>query len=389
MSAAVPRPDPRMSATFAPLPRRSPLTRWVGSPLWHVLQAWRSVRAVEVGGFLLLGLLFGMVDLTALADARSVEQPWPLFWRLLLTPVVCTVVLLLAWLPADRSDPASPWRPWRLALAAVLGSLLTVPTLWAVSDWLHWPGAEAFCAPKCDPPLPGWQRFAGDFLATLLPGALLVALVEMLRRRWRADSQLQAVLDEQAALGRQAMAARLAAMQAQVEPTFLFEVLVDVQHQYARGASDAAAAQLERLIHHLRVALPRLREHNATTLDAEAALLGSYLALREGLARQPVAFVDDLPPTLRAARLPAMLLLPLLQRALRATHGPLPAVSLSAHRTATRLVVDLRIDAAGLCGNGDELAAERERLRVLAGDGARLACAVAAGRTEFTLEIPA
>ncbi|WP_374673586.1 histidine kinase [Ideonella sp.] len=378
-----------MTATIPVLPTRTPLARRLTGLLWHVGRAWRSVRPAEAGGFLVLGLLFGMVDLTALADARSFDQPWPLFWRLLLTPVVCTAVLLLVWLPADRSDPASPWRPWRLALAAVLGSLLTVPTLWAVSDSLHWPGAEAFCAPKCDPPLPTWQRFAGDFLATLLPGALLVALVEMLRRRWRADAQLQAVLDEQAALGRQAMAARLAAMQAQVEPTFLFEVLVDVQHQYARGTSDAAAAQLERLIHHLRVALPRLREHNATTLDAEAALLGSYLALREGLARQPVAFVDDLPPALRAARLPAMLLLPLLQRALRAVSGPPPAVALAAHRTPTRLVVRLAVHADGLCGDGDELAAERERLRVLAGDGARLACTSGDGRTDFTLEIPA
>ena len=59
-------------------------------------------------------------------------------------------------------------------------------------------------------------------------------------------------------------------MQAQVEPHFLFDVLVDVQQQYALGQGEAAAEQMERLIHHLRVALPRLREQNVTTLDAEA-----------------------------------------------------------------------------------------------------------------------
>src|SRR6202008_4656040 len=145
--------------------------------------------------------------------------------------------------------------------------------MWGVADLAHWPTYQELCTmPKCKsmPALP--QRFAADFLATLLPGGLAIALIEMLRRRWRSDAQLQMLLNEQATLGRQAMAARLAAMQAQVEPRFLFDVLVDVQQQYALGQGDAAAEQLERLIHHLRVALPRLRDQNVTTLDAEAAL---------------------------------------------------------------------------------------------------------------------
>jgi LytS/YehU family sensor histidine kinase len=179
-------------------------------------------------------------------------------------------------------------------------------------------------------------------------------------------------------------------MQAQVEPHFLFDVLVDVQQQYALGQGDAAAEQLERLIHHLRVALPRLREHNVTTLDAEAALLGSYLSLRQGLERRPVQFDDRLPPTLRAAPLPAMLLLPLLQRALRLAPGGLPAhISLTAWRQSGLLGLRLTVNAPGLCGDDADLAAQRERLQVLAGDAARLRCEEDAHTTRFTLELPA
>lgn len=359
--------------------------------LGHLMAAWRSVRWYELGGFLALGLLYGVVDLAALADVKHLERPWALFWRLLLSPPIATVVLLLAWLPADRSEPGHPLRNRRLLLAAVLGSLISVPLLWGVGELAGWPTWQDLCTePKCKTPLPLQQRFAADFLYTLLPCSLSLALIEMLRRRWRSEAVLQSLLSEQAALGRQAMAARLAAMQAQVEPRFLFDVLVDVQQQYALGQGEAAAEQLERLIHHLRVALPRLRDQNVTTLDAEAALLGSYLSLRRGLERRPVEFHDRLPATLRAAALPAMLLLPLLQRALRLAPGGLPPrIELSAWRRVGTLGLRLTVSAPGLCGDDADLAAQRERLRVLAGDTARLHCEEDAAATRFTLELPA
>jgi hypothetical protein len=358
--------------------------------LRHVWDAWCSVRGYEAAGFVALGLLYGVVDLAALADLKHLEHPWPLFWRLLLTPPICTLVLLLAWLPADRSEPQHRSRGRRLLLAAVLGALVAVPLVWAVADLVGWPSYMDLCAPKCKNTLSVPQRFAADFLATLLPASLSIGVIEMLRRRRRSHETLQVLLNEQAALGRQAMAARLAAMQAQVDPQFLFEVLVDVQQQYALGHGDEAARQLERLIHHLRMALPRLREHNATTLDAEAALLGSYLDLRRGLERRPVMFDDQLPPALRSATLPAMLLLPLLQRALRLAPGGVPPrVAMTAWRHDGVLGLRLTVDASGLCGHDADLAAQRNRLWVLAGKAARLDCIEDGDATHFTLELPA
>ncbi|MEK8034358.1 histidine kinase [Ideonella sp. DXS29W] len=362
--------------------------------LAHCWQAWRSVKGIEIAGFVALGLLYGAVDVTWLAEPKEIERPWAVFFRLLTSPALCTLALLLAWLPADRTTATWRWRTQTLVVATLIGSLVAVPLAWTVPDWLGLPVLQELCEPKCPPKtLPLWQRFAGDFLAVLLPGGLAIGVVEMLRRSWRSQAQLQQLLQEQAALGRQAMAARLAAMQAQVEPHFLFDVLVDVQQQYAHGQSDSAAEQLERLIHHLRAALPRLREHNVTTLDAESALLGSYLALRQGLEHQPVELIDELPPALRGASLPAMLLLPLLQRALRLSPTDLPPrVVLRAQRGTLAqpmaLQVFLEISATGLCGDDAELAAHRERLQVLTGDAASLKCADVRGTTRFTLTLP-
>ena len=70
---------------------------------------------------------------------------------------------------------------------------------------------------------------------------------------------------------------RLASMQAQVEPQFLFDSLVDIEKLYRRDAS-RAADDLDRLISYLRVALPRLRE-SGSTIEAEIELVQAYLAV--------------------------------------------------------------------------------------------------------------
>lgn len=357
--------------------------------LRHLLDAWRSVTRRELAAFAALGWLFGVLDLSALTEVQPAQQTWALFWRLLMSPVISALVLMLAWLPADRTPMDSPRRVASLGWACVAGSAAAVGALWAAIDLFHWPTMWDLCEPKCKTPLPASLLFAGDFLSVLLPGAMAVGVLELWRRRRRAETDLQAALHEHDVLARRAMAARLAALQAQVEPQFLFDVLVDIEQQYASEPPSGAAAQLERLIDHLRVALPRLRDNNATTLEAEAALLGSYLALWQGLHRQAMPLRTDWPAELKGERMPAMLLLPLLQRALRLA-APWPhAVCLKARRAAGRLQLELRVGQPGLCGDDAELAAQRERLQVLVGDGARLHCNSLADATCFTLELPA
>jgi LytS/YehU family sensor histidine kinase len=86
-----------------------------------------------------------------------------------------------------------------------------------------------------------------------------------------------------------------------------------------------------------------------------------------------------------------MLLLPLIQRAVRHPSGTLPeSIAIDVRGEPGRTVIVLRIALAGGCAEDPELARVRERLAGLYGDAAKLDCAEAAGEcTELTLRIPA
>jgi LytS/YehU family sensor histidine kinase len=179
-------------------------------------------------------------------------------------------------------------------------------------------------------------------------------------------------------------------MQAQVEPQFLFDTLVGVQATYDRDTATGATV-MDRLINYLRVALPRLREQGST-VQAEAELLAAYVAVvaaRHG-GRPAVQFV--VAPEAAGARFYPMLLLPLVQRAMRVAQREQDRVperiELVVKRHGEELGVLLRIEAAGLCDDDPELARVRERLAGLYAARAQLVCKEISGFTEFVLRVP-
>jgi LytS/YehU family sensor histidine kinase len=178
-------------------------------------------------------------------------------------------------------------------------------------------------------------------------------------------------------------------MQAQVEPRFLFDTLVDIEALYEKDAA-RAAGDLDRLIAYLRAALPRMRE-TGSTVAAELELVEAYLAivtsLRGGRPRLSIRLADNC----RDCRFYPMLLLPLVQRAVRQPSGGLPdSITIDARQDAQQVVFVLRIAIAGGCRDDPELARVRERLAGLYGSAASLQCLEPAGGvTELTLRIPA
>jgi hypothetical protein len=360
--------------------------------LAHVLQSWRSLRLVELAIFALAGLLFGIIDLSSLLEVDVSGHLLEVTLRNLTMPVIACVILLLFWLPADRSDPQHPHRVRRLAVAALLGSLASIVVVSLLDRALPWPSViDLMRAHKHLPPYPGpsVSGVLGDTLWILLPSGMMVAVIELLRRRRRSEIQVARMLDEHGHLRRRAMASRLATLQAQVEPQLLFDALVDIEQAYGRHDADASK-RMDLLIRHLRVALPRLRE-SGSTLEAEAELLESYLGLIQGLGGTPLHFLRDWPEDLRLAALPPMLLLPLLQRALRVSARPPTSCTLSAEKLwggEGRLRIGLAFNRPALCGDDDELQSLNERLIVLAGGPARLQCHSTRDETRFTLELP-
>lgn len=368
------------------LPQPTATQGWQGLPR-HVWAAWRSVRARDLASWLMVALVFGALDSSALLGV--LDQPrWPLaLARHLGSPMLVVLAIALCWLPAHHSRLPAHQRQALLVSALLMGSLLG---LWLVKTLVlcvDWPDAITLMQQKYHKPALDrwhWTGMLGDALFCTLCAGLVVALHEMNRHRRDAEAAMQRSLQAQATLSRKAMAARLATLQAQVDPQFLFDTLVAIEQDYARAAPDAAW-RMEQLIRHLRVALPRLRD-GGSRLDQEAELLESYLAVRLGPGSPRLT--RDWPAELGQLAVPPMVLLPLLQRALSLhADGGAGEVRLSAARQAPAWRISLRFAAAGLCGGAEELARLQQRLQSTTDTPTRLSCESGDDFTEFHLDL--
>jgi signal transduction histidine kinase len=245
----------------------------------------------------------------------------------------------------------------------------------------------------------GFQWVSGWFVS----GALMIWAVLTLVwwRFYRRELQLAEVEKQLAAdraraaeLERQAVDARLRALQAQIEPHFLFNTLANVVSLVDAHPTDAKR-MLERLIELLRASLSASRARHAT-LGQEFDLCRAYLEILSirmgGRLRYDIAAAAGL----RELPLPPMLLQPLIENAIQ--HGLEPKVEggcirLVAARNATGML-EIAIEDNGVGfstltrGGGVGLSNLRERLAVQYGSRARLAIEDAGPGTRVRLILP-
>lgn len=215
----------------------------------------------------------------------------------------------------------------------------------------------------------------------------------------RMEAELAAQQAEKSAQEQEAaralVVAELAALQAQIEPHFLFNTLANLRSLIGR---DPATAQrmLDRLITYLRSTLHTARARTATLAD-EFAQLSAYLEIQGIRMGERLRFQVTLPPALAQIHIPPMLLQPLVENAIR--HGIEPKVGggvviLSARAQAGQLVLTVEDDGIGFgvsdtAGASVGLTNVRERLRALFGDNAQLAIeSPPAGGVRVTLTLP-
>ncbi|HSQ82570.1 MAG TPA: histidine kinase, partial [Casimicrobiaceae bacterium] len=189
---------------------------------------------------------------------------------------------------------------------------------------------------------------------------------------------------------------RFQALQARVEPQFLFRSLGRVRDLYESDPAQGHAA-LGKLIAYLRRALPQLREA-ASTLRQEVDLAIAYLdVIREG-SGENLALEIEVPDAVGRARMPTMVLLPLVNHLL--PQGPastaIPGkIHIGAATGAGRLRLEItwrgEDDEAGQSANrdGNDLHEVEERLAALYGDACQLTVRTSADDgLRMILEIP-
>jgi signal transduction histidine kinase len=211
--------------------------------------------------------------------------------------------------------------------------------------------------------------------------SLVISIVIAVIFFWREKSaQAEAALEREqrrvADIEREATVANLRALQAQIEPHFLFNTLANVT-----GLIDADPARakhmLETFIRFLRASLAATRR-STTTLADEFALIGDFLEVLRVRMGDRLRVRLDLPAELSTIEIPPMLVQPLVENAIR--HGLETKVEggvieLSARRDGERLVLEVADTGTGFrdaTSAGVGLANVRERLLLAHGAKARL-----------------
>lgn len=237
------------------------------------------------------------------------------------------------------------------------------------------------------------QQLTTSFIISL---SISIVLAAIWRRRIDELAAQMALAEERErveAAERAAAEANLRALQAQIEPHFLFNTLANVVG-LIHPQPDTAKLMLERFIAYLRATLASTREQQST-LGNEFELMSNFLAILQIRMGERLQVNTLLPPDLAAFPIPPMLLQPLLENAIK--HGLEPkveggSITLSAERAAecVRLsVTDTGVGFSGATSAGIGLRNVRERIEKLYGQRGSVAIEeILPSGTRVVLTIP-
>jgi signal transduction histidine kinase len=223
-------------------------------------------------------------------------------------------------------------------------------------------------------------HFAKSYQASFLRFGVLGALFAVMFAYYRNESSdaaaLQQVELDHARLDAQMGEARLLVLQAQIEPHFLFNTLAHVRRLY-QTEPKAARGMLDDLMRYLTVALPQMRERDST-VERETTLAEAYLNIQRIRMGRRLSFEISFPDSLRHARMPSMMLLTLIENAVKHGLGPLPEggfIRIDANADYGSLEVKVADTGRGFTstsGTGTGLANIRARLVAVYGSRGRL-----------------
>ncbi len=228
----------------------------------------------------------------------------------------------------------------------------------------------------------------------LIIASFIIKVVAGGKRRAERTASEATKRAETEQLQRTVLEARMEALQAQVEPHFLFNTLASID-QLIQTDPPRASRMQQSLIRYLRSAMPQMREGSRPTLGQQVGLCSAFLeimAVRMEGRLQPVVSV---PEGLKSAVFPSMMLQTLVENAIK--HGLEPKaeggrLEIGAEVVDGKLavhVLDTGIGFTPKAEAGVGLANIRERLKALYGGRAELMISVLpAGGTCATIRVP-
>jgi len=363
--------------------------------------AWEAVRGIgprEVRAAMLLGL--GVTAWNYFAYAHEAlfalqTMPYSHLLEFVIGDQIRALCLVIAIVIADRAvDIGAPSRRVYV-LAALLGCLAG----FVASEPFHWVW-RTYVQPDAWPKQWWWTLGAtgnvfwpiAHFVGWLPAGSAFVFLYAHWRSARRTAQLLNAAELDRIRRSRMALETRLQAMQARVEPQFLFNTLAQVARLYQSDAP-LAGRTLDDLIAYLRAAMPAMRG-TSSTVAQEVELARAYLDIVRMRLGERLRVSIDVPPGVRDARMPPMMLLPLIDHTVVRGLGPASVgglVRIAAQVAGGRLRMTIVDSGAAIVPDMDAagIDAIRQRLDALYGGDATLDVHRTGERaTEAVLDLP-
>ena len=344
---------PQTAAGFVPPP----------SPSRPAVEAGASdARLARLGILLGLGLLaFHVIVRFDLATLRG-DWNW---WAIILFRTHTTALAIVAGVAwVERRGRHGTRAGLRYVAAIVAANAVAALAALALLHWtdLPWGGPSRL----------RWVMFI-QLEYMLLAGGAVFAWQDGRRAR-AAQARLHAAQRRRLDAARAALEVRLQAMQARVEPQLLFDTLARVHRLHPQDGRRAERL-LDALVAYLRAAMPRSAD-GGTTVRREVELVRAWLRIDGGAAGDDEHGIEVAAEALEA-RIPSMLLLPLVRSALEGGARPTgarPRLRLAVALAGARLELRLACDAArGRAAVEHALGGLRERLDALYGETASLA----------------
>jgi LytS/YehU family sensor histidine kinase len=242
----------------------------------------------------------------------------------------------------------------------------------------------------------------GGILSRPLPFVLIVIIAFIIKAiaggKHSADlaaSQAVQRADKER-LERTAAEAHLEALQAQIEPHFLFNTLASIDQLILTDPPRASRMQ-QSLIRYLRAAMPQMRASGGgrPTLGQQVDLSRAFLEIMAVRMDERLQTVVNVPEGLKSAVFPSMMLQTLVENAIK--HGLEPKaeggrLEITAEVVDGQLAAHVRDTGMGFAPRGDDgvgLANVRERLKAMYKGRAELVISLPAdGGTCATIKVP-
>ena len=339
------------------------------------LLAVRDIGWPQIRAAILLGLTITAWNMIVfLQPLQEIAQTMPRDLQLLqvlIADQIRAFCLMAAIVIADRAvDQGARRRPAYVLAAAVgclTGFVMSEPFNWVWRIYVlpdHWPADWSWL--HGTPAHFYWPIF---WLTLWLPAGGAAVFLYADRRAARRTAQLLHAAElDRIRRSRIALESRLQAMQARVEPQFLFNTLGQVERLYERDPP-LAARMMDDLIAYLRAAMPLMRD-TSSTVAQEIELARAYLDIVRLRLGERLAVRIEVPPEAATMRMPPMMLLPLIDHAVVRGLDPSTAtgtLSVRAAVDAGRLRLTIADGGARFVpkADGDGIAAIRARLEAL------------------------